>query len=244
MAKRAVNGNGHEGSRSELAYTSLRSAIDAGRLRPGERLREEQIATWLRISRTPVRDALRRLEDDGVLSSAPRRGLVVAQFDQQQVSELYDVRALLEEHAGRFAAQRASESEVAALRELIQRQSDTPADQGPALARLNQLFHEVVYRAARNRYLVRLRDSLESSFALLPGWSDGTPRRTAEILKEHKAIVDAIERRDGATAGDLSRTHVRNDERVRMLLIAHESAESPREPAARRAAARAPKASS
>ena len=205
--------------RSEVAYANLRAAIDTGRFRPGERVRELDVAKWLRMSRTPVRDALQRLEADGVLVLAPRRGLIVAELEEQQATDLYDVRAALEELAARLAARRASESEVAALRDVILRQGETPSHDGAALTRLNQLFHDGIYRATRNRYLIRLRDSLEGSLALLPGWSLGGSPRADEIAEEHVAIVDAIERRDVERAGRLSADHVRRDERVRMRLF-------------------------
>src|SRR5204863_3445956 len=88
---RARPSNGDR-SLAETAYTSLRQAIHTGRYRPGDRMREAELALWLGISRTPVRDALKKLEGDGLVSAAPRRGLVVTQLEQEQVSELYAVR--------------------------------------------------------------------------------------------------------------------------------------------------------
>jgi DNA-binding GntR family transcriptional regulator len=172
-------------SRAELAYTNLRAAIHGGRFGPGERIREADIAQWLGVSRTPVRDALKRLESDGILESARRRGLVVAELDQQQVSELYTVRDVLEGLAGRLAAQHATSAEVAAMRDLLERQARTHADDLLGLARLNQLFHEVVSRAAGNRYLISVLDSFQSSLALLPGTTYSGTGRPTTALKEH-----------------------------------------------------------
>lgn len=207
------------GSRAELAYTNLRAAIHGGRFAPGERIREAEVAQWLGVSRTPVRDALKRLESDGILTSAPRRGLIVAQLDQQQVSELYAVRDVLEGLAGRLAAQHATSAEVAAMRDLLERQARTRADDLPGLTRLNQLFHEVVSRAARNRYLSSVLDSFQSSLALLPGTTYSAPTRPAGALKEHTDIVDAIEKRDAERAEHLARQHMRAAERIRQLMI-------------------------
>lgn len=206
-------------SRAELAYTNLRAAIHGGRFRAGMRMREAEIADWLGISRTPVRDALKRLENDGLLAAAPRRGLVVAELDQQQVSELYAVRDVLEGLAGRLAAQHVSAAEIAAMRELNDRLARTHAEDLPALARLNRLFHDVIYRAARNRYLINVLDSFESSLALLPGTTYIAPGRPASALKEHAELVDAIERRDADKAESLARHHVRVGERIRQLMI-------------------------
>lgn len=207
------------GSRSDIAYSTLRAAIHSGRFRPGERMREADLATWLGISRTPVRDALKRLESDGLLVAAPRRGLIIAQLDQQQVSELYAVRDVLEGLAGRLAAQHATSAEIGAMRELIERQARTRRDDTAALARLNGLFHDVVYRAARNRYLIDVHDGFESSLALLPGTTYMAPERPVSALREHTRLVDAIERRDTEKAEAIARGHIRAGERIRLLMI-------------------------
>ncbi len=214
-AKPVTNG----ASRAELAYTNLRAAIHGGGFAPGDRIREAEVAQWLGVSRTPVRDALKRLESDGILTSAPRRGLIVAQLDQQQVSELYAVRDVLEGLAGRLAAQHATSAEIAAMRDLLERQARTRPDDLAGLVRLNQLFHEVVSRAARNRYLSSVLDSFQSSLALLPGTTYAAPGRAANALKEHTDIVDAIEHRDSERAESLSRSHMRGAERLRQLMI-------------------------
>jgi DNA-binding GntR family transcriptional regulator len=206
-------------SRAELVYTNLRAAIHAGRFEPGERIREADVAAWLGVSRTPVRDALKRLESDGILASAPRRGLIVAELDQQQVSELYSVRDVLEGLAGRLAAQHATSAEVAAMRDLLERQARTRDEDSAALVRLNQLFHEVVSRAARNRYLSSMLDAFQSSLALLPGTTYSAAGRPASALTEHTELVDAIEHRDAERAEHLARDHMRAAERIRQLMI-------------------------
>ena len=207
-----------ERSLAETAYARLRSAIDSGRFHPGDRMREAELADWLGISRTPVRDALKRLENDGLVSAAPRRGLVVTQLEQEQVSELYAVRQVLEGLAGRLAAQHASAAEIEAMRELLERQERTKADPF-ALARLNRLFHDVVYRASHNRFLISTLDIFEGSLALLPGTTYATPGRPKTALKEHAAIVAAIAKRDVQRAEQAALLHMRNAERLRLLMI-------------------------
>jgi DNA-binding GntR family transcriptional regulator len=202
-----------------LAYAHIRAAIQNGRLRAGDRLSEADVAGWLGVSRTPVRDALKRLESEGLLSSARRRGLVVAELDQQQVTELYAVRDVLEGLAGGLAAKHATSAEIAAMRELLERQARTHADDLPALARLNQLFHDVVCRAARNRYLTNLLDTLESSLALLPGTTYSAPGRAATALREHTTLVDAVERHDQDRAQHVARQHMRAAEGIRLRMI-------------------------
>ena len=211
--------NGRDHSRAEVAYATLRNAIHSGRYRAGDRMREADLAGSLGISRTPVRDALKRLEADGLLSAAPRRGLIVSELEQQQVSEVYAVRDVLEGLAGRLAAQHASEAEIAALRELLARQARTRVDDGAALARLNRRFHEVVYRATHNRYLISILDGFESTLALLPGTTYVAPGRAAVALKQHRELIDAIEKHDGGRAEDVARVHIRGAERIRLAMI-------------------------
>ncbi len=206
-------------SRSELAYSNLKAAIHSGRFRAGDRMREAELATMLGISRTPIRDALKRLEANGLLTAAPRRGLIVAELVQEQVTELYAVRDVLEGLAARLAAQHASPAEIAAMRDLLDRQARTKPDDSPGLARLNRLFHDVVYRAARNRYLVDVLDSFESALALLPGTTYVAPGRAASALKEHAAMVAAIGRREPDAAGRFARSHMRAAEKIRVLMI-------------------------
>jgi DNA-binding GntR family transcriptional regulator len=235
VAKRkAANGRDH--SRAEIAYASLRDAIHSGRFRAGDRMREADLAEWLGISRTPIRDALKRLEGDGLVSAAPRRGLVVSQLEQQQVSELYAVRDVMEGLAGRLAAQHASPAEIGAMRDLLERQAHTRSEDFAGLARLNRLFHDVIYRATHNRYLINTLDGFESSLALLPGTTYIAPGRAATALREHGELVDAIEKRDIERAENVARTHVRAAERLRLLMIsgALEAAAIPEKRASRR----------
>lgn len=249
---RATSNGDRTPSRAEFAYTRLRAAIHDGRIKPGDRVREADLAEWLGISRTPVRDALKRLETDGLLTSAPRRGLVVAELDQQQVSELYAMRDVLEGLAARLAAQHATPAEIAAMRDLLERQTRTPHDDLPSLARLNRLFHEVVYRAARNRYLVDVLDSFERSLALLPGTTYAAAGRPAVALEQHSALLAAIERRDAAAAETRARTHIRDAERIRLRMLSggtvpesarHEPRARAGRPPARSAGPKRPRAS-
>ncbi len=237
MAK-AKPDNGRDQSLAEIAYTNLLGAIHSGRFRAGDRMREADLATWLGISRTPVRDALKRLEGDGLVSAAPRRGLVVSELEQQQVSELYAVRDVLEGLAGRLAAQHASTAEIGAMRDLLERQARTRTDDVAALARLNGLFHDVIYRATHNRYLISILDGFESSLRLLPGTTYVAPGRAADAFKQHREMVEAIESRARERAEEVARLHIRAAERIRLQIIsgALEMTVRPAEPPTRRRA--------
>jgi DNA-binding GntR family transcriptional regulator len=208
------------GSRAEIAYRRLKTAIESREFRPGQRMREAELAAWLGISRTPVRDALKQLESDGLLVAAPRRGLAIAELDQQQVSEIYALREILEGLAARLAARHASGAEVATLRDLVDRHAEAADAEAETHAQINRHFHQLIYRAARNRYLLGVLESLESSLALLPGTTYSAPGRNAEALQEHREILEAIERHEADRAESAARTHIQAAERIRLRMLA------------------------
>src|SRR5690606_9665973 len=128
---------------AEAAYVRLHEAIRDEVLKPGQRLMEKDLAKWLNMSRTPVRDALRRLETEGMVTHEPHSGLIVTQYDQRAVMELYSVREMLEGTAASRAAQHATEFEVAQLMHLVEQQDALKGDvQG--LIENNQRFHRVI----------------------------------------------------------------------------------------------------
>lgn len=204
--------------RADFAYSTLRDAIGSGRLKPGDRMREIGLADWLRVSRTPVREALRRLESEGLLSRAPRGGLVVTTLDPQQIHELYALREVLEGMAARLSARHASDSELMSLRNVIQQQTAAVGDTAQ-LALLNRHFHELLYQGARNRYLLQALGSLRDALALLRDTTYSVPDRPAVALEEHERIVDAITRRDAAAADAAAREHIQMAANARLTLV-------------------------
>jgi DNA-binding GntR family transcriptional regulator len=207
-------------SRGDFAYSTLRAAIQEGSIQPGERLREVELAERLGVSRTPVREALKRLEAEGLVALAPRRGLVVAQLDQQQVHELYALREVLEGAAAAFAARHASEYEIEALQDLVRRHEEAGRST-EQLVEINRHFHQTIYRAARNRYLLEALSSLQGSLALLRETTYSAAGRPAAALGEHREIARAIRWRDAASAEEVARRHIRNAEQARLALLFH-----------------------
>lgn len=205
-------------SRSEDAYRRLKDAIRKGSLPPGTRVREVEIAERFGISRTPAREAIRRLESEGLISFLPRHGAVISKLDHQETMELYDLREILEGSAAGFAARHASAAEIEELQELVQSepQHATDTDQ---LADLNQLFHSALYRAAHNRFLERALIGLRDSMALLGGTSLVVKGRFETAHAEHLAIVSAVAERDQASAERAAREHIRNAQRARLKLM-------------------------
>jgi DNA-binding GntR family transcriptional regulator len=196
-------------SRGDLAYQRLFESIERGTLKPGARLRELELSTWLGASRTPIREALGRLEGEGLIARDPSRGMIVA--------ELYAMREVLEGTAAALAARHASEAEVDALREIAQR--DRGLADAARIARVNRLFHETLFRAAHNRFLLRAVSALRQSMVLLGPTTLATAGRPGKARGEHEAIVEAIARRDPAGADEAARTHIRAAYRARLTLI-------------------------
>ena len=209
-------------SRADFVYDSLRDAISDGRIGGGERVREEEVARNLGVSRTPVREALQRLQQRGLLVVGAGRGLVVAQLSQQQVVELYAMREILEGSAARFAATHATAAEIGILYRL---QEELRAAEGdPALhVSLNRQFHQAIYEAAHNRYLMQTLESLHDSFALLRSTTIRLPHRQRNSDEERRRIISAIERRDPDEAERAAREHIVQAQRTRFEGSALES---------------------
>lgn len=203
------------GSRSEHVYRRLRDAIQRGEFRSGHRVMEIEVAEWLNVSRTPVRDAIRRLEAEGMLEHAPRSGLVVASLDRQAVMELYVMRETLEGTAARLCARHASDMEVQDLIDLIERERQLDGDY-EGLARHNPRFHEAIHRGAHNRYLEKSLAAVNDSMGLLGTPLMLLPHRARTAAAEHARIVEAIQRRDPDAAEAAAREHVRAAQRERL----------------------------
>jgi DNA-binding GntR family transcriptional regulator len=197
----------------------IKTAIQEQEFRPGERMREADLAAWLGISRTPMRDALKQLEADGLLEAAPRRGLVVATMDQQRLGEIYALRDVLEALSARLAAQHATQAEIATLERNIARQAETPKEDTVALIRLNRQFHDTIYRASRNRYLVAALHALETPLSLLSGTTYSHPDRPAEALRQHRDLAAAIAAREVDLAESAAREHMLAGERIRLEML-------------------------
>jgi DNA-binding GntR family transcriptional regulator len=211
------------GSRSEHVYRRLRDAIQHGEFRSGHRIMEIEVAEWLNVSRTPARDAIRRLESEGMLEHVPRTGLVVASLDRQAVMELYVMRETLEGTAARLCARQASDMELLDLLELVERERQLVGD-FEGLARHNRRFHEAIHRGAHNRYLEKSLVAVNDSMGLLGTPLMLLPHRAQTAAAEHAGIVEAIERRDPDAAEAAAREHVRAALRERLKRLFPESA--------------------
>lgn len=197
------------------AYSLVLDAIDRGDYRPGDRLVESELAERFGVSRTPIREALQRLETQSVVAR-DGRSLIVASLDHDQLGELYVVRAELEGLAARLAAQHAAPEEIAVLREMVRRDHDI-IDQADALSRSNKRFHRQIHLASHNRYLIQQLEMIHRTMALLSSTTLAASGRGARALDEHAAVLDAIEMRDGDAAEAAIRAHISQAFETRLM---------------------------
>ncbi|TVR07565.1 MAG: GntR family transcriptional regulator [Salinarimonadaceae bacterium] len=204
-------------TRGQNAYRLILEAIRAGSYRPGERLREEEVAKRLGMSRTPIREALGRLQEKGLVEGASGRGLAVSTLNMQQVLELYATRADFEATAARFAAQRGCEVEFENLEQINQDFRRSEGDPARA-AHFNRLFHVRLYDAGQNRYLNQALDDLNDVIALLPVTTFVEEGRVEKAYSEHAEIIAGLRTGDPDRAYRAALNHIREALKARLRL--------------------------
>jgi DNA-binding GntR family transcriptional regulator len=217
-ARRAQAGEGVR-SLAEIACDEIRRAIREGRIATGAHLTEVDLASWLGMSRTPIREAMRRLQSEGLLLNQPFRGALVMRLDTDDMRQMFAVRELLEPAAAAACARNAGPAEISALRAILAREA-AQLDNPPALIPLNRQFHDIILECARNQFLGK---AMAGVYALVPLLGDsnllnGPHARDAHA--QHRAILEAIERRDARRAEAVAREHVRQSLRTRLARIA------------------------
>ena len=200
------------------AYALILEAIDSHIYKPGDRLVESELAERFGVSRTPIREALQRLETQSLLTR-DGRSLIVASLDHTQMAELYVVRGELEGLAARLASRHATPEEIRVLRDMVE--ADRKLIGNPdALSRANRRFHKQIHLASHNRFLVKQLDLVHRSMALLATTSLAAEGRGTGALEEHQAIVAAIEAGDGDGADKAVREHISKAFMTRLKLDA------------------------
>lgn len=203
------------------AYRLILEAIEAGLYKPGDRLVESELAERLGVSRTPVREALQRLETQSMLTR-DGRSLIVASLDHNQLSELYAVRTELEGLAARLATRHATDEEVRLLQTMAQDDHGLLGGDPRALSRANKRFHKQIHLASHNRFLVQQLDLVHRSMALMATTSFAAEGRDAVALDEHDRIVAAIALRDGEAAYQALKAHISSAYETRLRVDAGE----------------------
>lgn len=199
--------SGHSRSSGQAAYDALMAALREGTFSPGDRLREEDVGDRLGLSRTPVREALWRLEADGVVEHRPRVGAVVRVLGHTELVELYEMRMVLERTAAEMAAKHGADAEfdaLDALNDRIEQARDRPA----VGAAINQDFHRGLYLAGRNRFLLEAARALNNSLLLLGPTTYTDPDRIDVVVRQHRDILTALRNGDAEAAGAAAEAHL------------------------------------
>ncbi len=199
------------------AYFQIVQDIRTGGLMPGDRLTEVDLAARFGMSRTPVREAIRQLEADGLVVHIPRLGATIRTLDHAEISELYDMRAVLESTAARFCARAASAVELGEI-EAIQSAMDA-ATTSEDRYRQNQNFHAAILDAARNRFLTRAVRAVQKTLLILGRSTMEEPERADEAAREHAAIIAALTARDEDAAERAMRLHIQRAHAARLRQI-------------------------
>jgi DNA-binding GntR family transcriptional regulator len=200
-------------------YEALKKAILSGEFKPGQPLVENTLAEWCQTSRTPVREALRRLQQDGLIETSDR-GLVVRKLSLEEILDIYETRIVLEATAGRVAAERRTEHDIRLLRLLLQKFAEVSDSDAQAMVDANQQFHRAVWKASHNASLLDLLERLSLHLLRYPGTTLQAPGRWATAQREHTELVDAIERRDGDAAHQIALAHFTDSRDIRLDLFA------------------------
>ena len=201
------------------AYDALLAALRDGLFVPGDRLREEDVADRLGLSRTPIREALRRLEADGIVEHQPRLGAIVRKLSHAEIVELYEMRVVLERTAAELAAKHGTEAEfdmLAALNKDIAAERDNPA----RAAAINHALHRGIYLACRNRFLLESARALNNALLLLGPTTFTDEGRIDTVVTQHDRIIAALRDGDAAAAGQGAEDHLQTSLRYRLRILA------------------------
>lgn len=199
-------------------YDLLLEEVLQGNLKPGELLVESTLGRRYGVSRTPIREALRMLEQDGVLERV-NRGIRVRQTSAEEVLELYDVRSILEGAAARDAADRRTDIDLATLERIFKTMEEASGATAADRAVINRSFHRAIWDAAKNRTLRDLLERLGVHLRRYPATTYERPGRWETAIEEHRAILEAIRSRDVAAARSLSEQHMSAARNARLEMI-------------------------
>ena len=196
-------------SLEQMVYLELEEQILAGNLKPGDSLKEQALSEKLNVSRTPVRGALHRLADEGLVEICANKGAVVVGVTASDVKDIYLIRMRLEGLASKMAAKRISEEDKIALSESVElaefyiNKKDTEH-----IKELDTTFHKIIYQACGNRLLCKILSDLHRNIKAYRKLSLCAPGRIESSIREHREILEAILAGDDARADELTSLHV------------------------------------
>ena len=204
----------------DVVFNTLREAILKGDLKPGERLMELQLAAKLGVSRTPIREAIRMLEQEGLAVTTPRKGAEVAKMTLKDMEDVLEIRDALDELAVRIACQKITDEQLKQLEDVKELfEKNTQTNNVKNIAEADVSFHDVIYEATGNPKLVTLLNNLREQVYRYRVEYIKDPKNYPTLIAEHEAILDSLKNRDVKNAVEAMHVHVANQaEAVKMVI--------------------------
>ena len=204
----------------DIVFETLREAIINQTLKPGERLMEIQLAEEMGVSRTPVREAIRKLELEGLVVMVPRKGAYVAGISMKDIHEVYELRSALEALAASLAAVRITDEELEEMeRQMVKEAKETEDNNLQGIVSIDTTFHDLLYQAAHNQRLVQFINILQEQLQRFRSATLSRPGRSKYALEEHKKIVEALANKDAKLAAKLATEHIENAENAMIFAM-------------------------
>lgn len=198
----------------DVVFNTLRQAILTGELKPGERLMEIHLANRLGVSRTPIREAIRKLELEGLVIMIPRRGAEVAQITEKSMNDVLEVRRSMDALCIELACERISDEELAALKKACDEFEQAVETRDIKLiAQTDVAFHDIIVRATGNMRLVQLINNLSEQMYRYRFEYIKDSSQHARLVEEHRMIYDSIVRKDKETASQVAKLHIDNQKK-------------------------------
>jgi DNA-binding GntR family transcriptional regulator len=205
------NSDSQYGSLQSRVFSQLQNDILNGLYEPGDSLIEKKLSDELGVSRTPVREALRQLELEGLVQSFPNKGVIVKGVSTQDIRDIYTIRMLIEGLAARWAAEKITPQELEELKEVVELQEFyTVKSDNNHLMQFDTRFHDIIFKASKSKPLMHTLSTFHHYVQKARKISLGNSVRAMEVLEEHKAILQAIIDKDAYKAERLTTEHVRN----------------------------------
>lgn len=196
-------------SLTSVIYNQLEDMILSGEIKPGERINESRLASELKVSRAPIREACRQLEKHGMVEIITRRGTFVAEIDVEEVKELYDIRALLDALAAEKATESATAADLEVLQVILTTMNDAiEKDSAKQYFRANMAFHQKIVELSKNSNLQYLIEGVYNKAALCRKTNLSFPHRISISYKQHCDVFKAMKEHRSDEAGKLMKHHV------------------------------------
>ncbi|MGI6119933.1 MAG: GntR family transcriptional regulator [Desulfosporosinus sp.] len=196
----------------EIVFESLRDAILNGILKPGERLMEIQLAKEMGVSRTPIREAIRKLELENFVVMIPRKGAYVAGVSMKDVADVFEIRSALEGLAAGLAAERITDDELEQMEQVLFISDSEDEIDLEKYINTDTEFHALIYQASRNERLVQILANLLEQIQRFRSTSLAIPGRNKLAIDEHKKIFEALRNHDSVEAQSLAMAHIETAE--------------------------------